>query len=145
MKLFDLFDGDMNLFSEYDKFCDAFSQEKISTTDFLTYTRQLFKDKLDEYLLELIVIIPNIDQQNELYKVWKTDIHPSTTTKSNSSGWTNKKSDENNIYVCRLCQQIMFDSDSDEHNSFHPEFNIQFPSLPAAALPLGRGSGKKKK
>ncbi|CAF1634513.1 unnamed protein product [Adineta ricciae] len=145
MKLFDLFDGDMNLFSEYDKFCDAFSQEKISTTDFLTYTKQLFKDKLDEYLLELIVIIPNIDQQNELYKIWKTDIHPSSTAKSNSSGWTNKKSDENNIYVCRLCQQIMFDSDSDEHNSSHPEFNTQFPSLPAAALPLGRASGKKKK
>jgi hypothetical protein len=39
----------------------------------------------------------------------------------------------------------MFESDTDEHNSYHTEFNTQFPSLPTSAVPLGRSNGKKKK
>ena len=82
----------MNLFVEYDKFCEAFSQNKITSKDFIKFTTQLFKDKLDEYLLELIVIIPNIEQQNELYSIWEKDIHPSsvTTTAPNTNNWTKK-------------------------------------------------------
>jgi len=139
----------MNLFVEYDKFCEAFSQNRIPSKDFIKYTSQLFKDKLDEYLLQLIVIIPNIEQQNELYLIWKNDIHPSSSSSvtqvQNTNNWTKKKLDENSIYICRICQQIMFETDTDEHNSHHAEFNTQFPSLPAAAVPIGRGNGKKKK
>ncbi|CAF1088720.1 unnamed protein product [Adineta steineri] len=143
-KLFDLFDGDMNLFVEYDKFCNAFAQKEITSDDFIKYTKQLFKDKIDEYLLEFIIIIPNIEQQNELYTIWKNDIHPSSTV-MNTNNWTQKKFDENNIHICRICKQILLETDIDEHNSNHPEFNTQFPSLPAAALPIGRATGKKKK
>ena len=134
----------MTLFSEYDRFCEAFSQNQITSKDFIQFTTQLFKDKLDEYLLELIVIIPNIEQQNELYSIWKKDIHPTSTTQ-NTSNWTKKSLDEKNIHICQLCRQIMFESDTDEHNSHHTEFNTQFPSLPAAAVPIGRRSGNKKK
>ncbi|CAF0740473.1 unnamed protein product [Rotaria sordida] len=147
-KLFNLFDGDMNLFMEYDKFCEAFSQNKIASKDFLSYTTQLFKDKFDEYLFELIVIMPNIERQNELYSNWKKD-NPSTSLSSsvtqNKNNWTQKNFDEKNIHTCHICQQIMFESDADEHNSYHTEFNTQFPSLPTAAVPIGRGKGKKKK
>jgi len=136
----------MNLFDEYDKFCEAFSQNKITSKDFIKFTTQLFKDKLDEYLLELIVIIPNIEQQNELYSIWEKDIHGSLITAvQNTSNWTKKNANENNIYICRICRQIMFETDTDEHNSYHTEFNTQFPSLPAAAVSIGRGNGNKKK
>jgi hypothetical protein len=130
----------MTLFTEYDKFCEAFFQNQIKSKDFIKFTTQLFKDKLDEYLLELIVIIPNIEQQNELYSIWKKDIHPTT-----QNNWAKKTVDEKAIHICHICRQIMFESGIDEHNSYHPEFTTQFPSLPAAALPLGRASGKKKK
>ena len=39
----------------------------------------------------------------------------------------------------------MFDGDAEEHNSHHAEFNQEFPSLPSAAVPLGRGKAKKNK
>jgi len=139
----------MTLFIEYDKFCEAFSQNKITSKDFIKFTTQLFKDKLDNYLLELIVIIPNIEQQNELYSIWEKDIHPSsvttTTTAQNTNNWTTKNIDENKIHKCRICRQIMFESDTDEHNTYHTEFNTQYPSLPPSAVPLGRSSEKKKK
>lgn len=141
----------MNLFVEYDRFCDAFFQKTITSKDFIKFTSQLFKDKLDEYLLELILIVPNIEQQNELYTIWEKDIHSSTnsttttTNKSNTSNWTKKNSNNNKIYKCRICQQIMLENDSEEHNSNHSEFNSQFPSLPNSALPIGRGSGRKKR
>ncbi|CAF2332409.1 unnamed protein product [Rotaria sp. Silwood2] len=147
-KLFDLFDGNMNLFTEYDTFCEAFSQNKITSKDFITYTTQLFKDKFDDYLPELIVIMPNIEQQNELYSNWKKDIQStslSSSAKQNKSNWTKKTLDEKSIHICRICRQIMFESDVDEHNSYHTEFNSQFPSLPTAAVPIGRGRGKTKK
>jgi hypothetical protein len=138
----------MTLLINYDKFCDAFSQNQITSKDFIKFTTQLFNDKLDEYLLELIVIIPNIEQQNELYSIWKNDIHPTsatTTIAQNTNNWTTKTLNEKTIHICQICRQIMFESDTDEHNSNHTEFNTQFPSLPTAARPLGRGSGKKKK
>ncbi|CAM2700391.1 unnamed protein product [Rotaria socialis] len=145
-KLFNLFDGDMNLFIQYDQFCEAFSQNKITSNDFITYTTQLFKDKLDDYLLELIVIMPNIERQNELYSNWKKDNDSTVLVATQSkTNWTKKDSNEKNIHLCRVCQQIMFESDIDEHNSNHTEFNTQFPSLPAAAVQLGRGRGKKNK
>jgi hypothetical protein len=134
----------MNLFLEYDKFCEAFSQNKITSKDFIKFTTELFKNKLDEYLLELIVIIPNIEQQNELYSIWENDIHPLSTTQ-NTNNWTRNTLDENNIHKCRICRQIMFQTDTDEHNSYHTEFNTEFPSLPTAAVSIGRNSGKKKK
>lgn len=139
-KLFTLFDGDMNLFVEYDQFCEAFVENKITTNDFIAYTKQLFKDKMDEYLLDLIVIMPNIDRQNELYSIWKKD--NASKIPQSKKNWT-KDSDTRNIHLCRICQQIMFESDVEEHNSNHMEFNTQFPSLPAAAVSLGRGKGKK--
>ncbi|CAF0775306.1 unnamed protein product [Rotaria sp. Silwood1] len=148
-KLFNLFDSDMNLFNEYDKFCEAFSQNKITSQDFMTYTTQLFKGKIDEYLPELIVIMPNIEQQNELYSNWKKNIQSTSSSTAaatqNKTTWTKKNSDEKNIHICRICRQIMFESDVDEHNSYHTEFNTQFPSLPIASVPIGRGRGKTKK
>lgn len=138
----------MNLFMNYDTFCEAFSQNKITSDDFIKFTTELFKDKLEEYLLELIVIMPNIEQQNELYSIWEKNIHSSSVTKTTTqttSNWTKKNADGNQIHKCRICRQIMFDTDIDEHNSYHTEFNTQFPSLPAAAVSIGRGGGKKKK
>ena len=144
-KLFTLFDGDMDLFVQYDQFCEAFSQNKIGSQDFIKFTGELFKDKLDEYLPELIVIIPNIEQQNELYSIWERDIH-STATTQNKTNWTKKENIEDNpLQKCHLCQQVLFENDIDEHNSHHTSFNTQFPSLPPAAVSLGRGGGKKKK
>lgn len=140
-KLLTLFDGDMDLFVQYDEFCEAFSQNKIGSKDFLKFTGELFKDKLDEYLPELIVIMPNIEQQNELYSIWERDIH-STQTKNN---WTKKNIEENLLQKCHICQQIIFNNDIDEHNSHHTSFNTQFPSLPPAAVSMGRGVSKKKK
>lgn len=148
-KLLDLFDGDMNLFVEYDKFCEAFSQNDITSKDFLNYTTQLFKDKLDEYLPELIAIMPNIAQQNELYAYWKKDVQSAPlpfSESQNKTNWTKKNLDKkDSLHICRICRQIIFESDADEHNSHHTEFNTQYPSLPAAAVSIGRGSGKKKK
>lgn len=103
-KLFTLFDGDMDLFVQFDQFCEAFSQNNITSKDFIKITTQLFKDKLDEYLLELIVVIPNIEQQNELYSIWERDIHPSsvTATAQNNTNWTNKNSEGNHAHKCRI-------------------------------------------
>jgi hypothetical protein len=142
-KLFTLFDGDINLVLQYDQFCEAFSQNKITSKDFIEFTTRLFNDKLDQYLLELIMIIPNIEQQNELYSIWENDLHPSTT--QNANNWTKKNHMENNVHKCRICQQIMFETDTIEHNLYHPEFNTQFPSLSTAAIPIGRSNGKKNK
>jgi hypothetical protein len=137
----------MDLFVQYDQFCEAFSQNKITSQDFIKFNTQLFKDKLDEYLLELIVIIPNIEQQNELYSIWENNIHRSSNTAStqNVNNWTKKDHTENNVHKCRICQQIIFETDINEHNSYHKEFNTQFPSLPTTAVPVGRTNGKQKK
>ena len=144
-KLFTLFDGDKDLFDQYEQFCEAYAQKKIASQDFIKFTSELFKEKLDEYLLELIVIMPNIEQQNELHSIWERDIHSITT--QNKNNWTTKKmnNEENHVHKCRICQQIIFESDIDEHNSHHTLFNTQFPSLPPAAISIGRGGGKKKK
>jgi hypothetical protein len=136
----------MTLFVEYDKFCEAFYQNTISSKDFIKYSTDLFQDKLDEYLLELIFITPNIEQQNELYSIWKKDIHTASSAASqNTNNWTKKTLDEKKVHVCQICRQVMFETEMEEHNSHHTEFNIQFPSLPPAAVSIGRGNGKKKK
>ena len=132
----------MNLLIEYDRFCEAFYQKTVTTKDFLKFTKELFKDKLNEYLLDLIVLVPNIEQQNELNTLWKTDVQSAPLQTLNN--WTKKTNDEKTIHACRLCQQITFECDIDEHNSHHTEFNTQFPSLPAATVSIGRASGRKK-
>ena len=142
-KLYELFDSDMELLVHYDQFCEAFHQRVISTEDFLKFTKELFKDKLEEYLLELIVLTPDIKQQIELFTIWKSEIQ--TKTRESVKNWTTKNLDEKSVYQCRLCQQIMFDSDSEAHNSHHPQLDAEFPSLPSSAISLGRGKGKSKK
>ena len=147
-KIFELFDGDMNLFVEYDQFCEAFSQNKITTNDFIIYTMQLFKEKFNEYLLELIVIMPNIEKQNELYTRLKNDTYSasiSSGTPQSKSNWAKNNLDDNNIYICLICRQIMFTIDADEHKSYHTGFDAQFPSLPTTAVSIGRGGRKKNK
>jgi hypothetical protein len=127
----------MSLISEYDRFCQAFAEKSIETNDFMELTRQLLGDKLDENLLDLIVILPQIEQQNELYSIWKKkEVHPVTT--KNTTNWTKKDQTNRTIYQCRVCQQIMFNSDAEEHNGYHPELENEFPSLPSAAVSIGR-------
>ena len=132
----------MNLLIQYDGFCEAFYQKTVTVTDFLKFTKELFKDKLNEYLLDLIVLVPNIEQQNELNVLWKANMQSSPLQTPNN--WTKKTSDEKTMHTCRLCQQIMFECDIDEHNSHHAEFDTQFPSLPAATVRIGRANGRKK-
>lgn len=142
-KLFDLFDNDFDLLTEYDKFCQAYCESSIKTDDFLKFTTELFKDKLEEYLIEFITILPDIKKQIELYQIWSKEIQ--TQKVSAGKNWTKKDVDKKTIYQCHLCQQIMFDSDGEEHSSHHPQFNTDFPSLPAATIPLGRSKRKQNK
>lgn len=137
----------MNLFNEYDKFCQAFAEKSVNSTAFLTFTRELFQDKFNEYLLELIVLIPNIDQQNELHALWKKE-NPSSTALGTAaaSNWTKKNfSASEELSQCHRCRQLMFANQADEHKTHHSDFNADFPSLPAASVSLGRGKGKKSK
>jgi len=139
-KLLKLFDGDMNLMIEYDKFCQSFTEKNIKSDDFLKFTRELFHEKFNEYFLDLIVLIPNIDQQNELWTFWKNE-NPTST-----SNWTKKMSvdDQRRISQCQHCHQLILDENLAEHKSHHIDFNADFPSLPSASVSIGRGKGGKK-
>ena len=133
----------MNLFTEYDRFCQAFAEKNINSTAFLSFTRELFQEKFNDYLLELIVLIPNIDQQNELYALWNKENPSSGTTASN---WTKKPSaGSEEISQCHRCRQLMFARQAEEHKTHHSDFNADFPSLPAASVSLVRSKGKKSK
>ncbi|CAF0953192.1 unnamed protein product, partial [Didymodactylos carnosus] len=123
-KLYELFDGDMNLLSNYEKFCDAFITGEIDVQYFIKKTLDLFKDKSDDYILNLLLLIPNIEKQNEIYKIWLNEVHPKQT----NNCW-NKVVDSTHVQ-CHLCQQLLLPQDYTEHTKYHPEFQQDYPELP---------------
>jgi hypothetical protein len=141
-KLNELFDNDRTLCNEYETFCQAYYDKTIDSMNFIRLTRELLKEKFDEYLMELIVLTPNIEQQNELYDIWQCDRTSSSAVSTNN--WTTTNAGPiKTIHRCHLCQQIVFDVDVEQHNSHHTEFNAEYPSLPSAAVSFGRVKGNR--
>ncbi|XP_023017718.2 E3 ubiquitin-protein ligase ZNF598 isoform X1 [Leptinotarsa decemlineata] len=94
---------------EFKTYSDLFRNGCYPTIKYYDHCKDVLGSYFDEIFPELLVLLPDIAKQQELYKVYDGK---------------NKK----NLIVCETCKQIIYKRELADHYNFHILDN-QFPSL----------------
>ncbi|CAH1113630.1 unnamed protein product [Psylliodes chrysocephalus] len=94
---------------EFKTYSDLFRNSAYPITKYYEYCKEVLGDKFDDVFPELLVLLPDIEKQQELYRVF--------------DGKTKK-----NMVVCENCKQVIFNKELSEHYNNHVLEN-QFPML----------------
>ncbi|XP_057666436.1 E3 ubiquitin-protein ligase ZNF598 [Diorhabda carinulata] len=100
---------DNDAIKEFKTYSDLFRNGAYPTNKYYEHCREILGDKFDEVFPELLVLLPDLEKQQELYRVYDGK---------------NKK----NLVVCENCKQIIFKKELSEHYNNHILEN-QFPTL----------------
>ncbi|XP_050302128.1 E3 ubiquitin-protein ligase ZNF598 isoform X2 [Anthonomus grandis grandis] len=97
---------------EFKSLSDKFRKGEIKAKQYYDHCKKILNNKLDDLLPELLVLLPDIDKQQELYQ--------------QISGKCKEK-----LLICENCGQIIFKWELSEHYNHHRLEN-HFPSLGSA-------------
>lgn len=93
---------------EFRNYSNLFRSGTLPSRMFYEHCKVVLGDKFNEIFPELLVLLPDIEKQQELYVVHMED----------------GKGD--GLIVCESCNQIVFKTEVKHHNSYH---NLDFPPL----------------
>lgn len=93
---------------EFRNYSNLFRGGTLPARMFYDHCKVVLGDKFDEVFPELLVLLPDIEKQQELYKSHMEE------------GKTN------DLVVCEGCNQILFKMEVKHHNTYH---NLDFPPL----------------
>ncbi|CAG9860455.1 unnamed protein product [Phyllotreta striolata] len=100
---------DNDSIKEFKAYSDLFKNSAYPTMKYYEYCREILGDKFDNIFPELLVLLPDIDKQQELYRVL--------------DGKSKKA-----LEICENCKQVIFKKELREHYNSHILEN-QFPTL----------------
>lgn len=98
-----------DVIKEFKTYSALFRNGAYPTKNFYEHCKSVLGDRFDDIFPELMVLLPDIPKQQELY---------------NSYDGKNKKG----LLVCENCKQIIFKKELSEHYNYHVLDN-QFPTL----------------
>lgn len=101
--------------TEFKTYSAEYRDGKISADQYYEYCKALLAANFSELFPELLALLPDIDKQQELYKVCE-------------------ESSKKNLIQCVNCNQVIFKNELPEHYSYHT-LESQFPSLGKAEDP----------
>ncbi|CAG9824565.1 unnamed protein product [Phaedon cochleariae] len=94
---------------EFKTYSDLFRNGGYPTSKYYEHCKDILLDDFEDIFPELLVLLPDIEKQQELYKVYNGK---------------NKK----NLIICENCKQIIYKKELSDHYNYHILDN-QFPSL----------------
>ena len=125
---------DNEKFTQFKHLSSEYRQNTISATDYYNKCSELMgKEKFSKVFLELLILLPDINKQQDLLKAYSVINEPSGKV-SKKASWVTQ--DNLNIKVCSDCKQVLCDKDYSDH--IHQTETQDFPSL--ASVSTG-GSG----
>lgn len=98
------------VFREFKQYSDLFRSGTLPADKFYNHCKSLLGNSFAEVFPELLVLLPDIVKQQELYKVHV------------------REDNAKNLVVCSACQQVVFKDELKAHNTFH-NMNEEFPAL----------------
>ncbi|XP_064603031.1 E3 ubiquitin-protein ligase ZNF598-like isoform X2 [Liolophura sinensis] len=109
-----------------------FRQGALSGKNYYDQCLNLFgKDKLSKIFPELLVLLPDIDMQQELLKVYLCEVKES----GKKAGWNTSSS---TFVTCPVCRQVLLPTDQQEHLALH-NVDSDFPALSHSGVRTGPG------
>jgi hypothetical protein len=100
---------DSDTIKEFKTYSAKFRDGSMSPEQYYEYCKAILEVNFKELFPELLVLLPDIDKQQDLYRV--CDSEP-----------------KRNLVVCEKCKQVVFKRELGEHYNFHA-LDSQFPSL----------------
>ncbi|KAJ8916113.1 hypothetical protein NQ315_004480, partial [Exocentrus adspersus] len=94
---------------EFKNYSDLFRNGVLPTRKYYDHCKEVLGSSFDDIFPELLVLLPDIDKERELYDIYDGK---------------NKK----NLIACENCKQIIFKRELSEHYNYHSLDN-HFPSL----------------
>nr|CAH7752065.1 unnamed protein product [Callosobruchus chinensis] len=114
---------DSDTIKEFKTYSDLFRNGGFPTDNYYEHCKQVLGRLFEEIFPELLVLLPDIDKQQELYRVY--------------DGKSKKQ-----LVTCENCKQVIYRKELTEHYSYHTLDN-QFPSLDAGKSQASNGAWKK--
>ncbi|EFA07884.1 E3 ubiquitin-protein ligase ZNF598 [Tribolium castaneum] len=100
-------DGDT--IQEFKSYSAKFREGAMPPEDYHEYCKALLGPSFKELFSELLVLLPDIEKQQDLYRVCGPEVRK-------------------NLVVCENCSQVVFKRELSEHYNYHA-LDSQFPSL----------------
>lgn len=104
--------SDNDTIMEFKTLSDKFRKGDMDAKKYHEHCRKVLGNKFDEVFPELLVLLPDIEKQQEIYKVL-----------------SGKSKD--NLVVCENCKQVIFKGELSDHYNYH-RLDNHFPSLGSA-------------
>jgi len=103
-------------FARFKDLSHQYKEDKIDSSAYLTHCNAILEStsKLDSFVADLIVLLPQIDKQQQLSKAFKAKFPESKALSE--------------LMSCDYCHQVMKRSDSKMHNDLHG-IDEEFPAL----------------
>lgn len=95
---------------DFKQYSDLFRSGTLPANKFYNHCKSLLGNSFEEVFPELLVLLPDIVKQQELYKVHV------------------REGNSKNLVVCSSCQQVVFTDELKAHNTYH-NLNEEFPAL----------------
>lgn len=95
---------------EFKKWSDAFRNGTFPANEYYNYCKSALKTNFDEIFVELLVLLPDIEKQQQLFKVYDSKL----------------KSQQ--LVICENCKQVILKRELTDHYNYHTLDN-HFPSL----------------
>lgn len=87
---------------EFRNYSNLFRSGTLPARMFYDHCKVVLSSKFSEVFPELLVLLPDIEKQQELYKVHMEE-----------------KKKDSNLMVCEICKQIVFKKEMKHHTSYH--------------------------
>ncbi|CAH1986358.1 unnamed protein product [Acanthoscelides obtectus] len=108
---------------EFKTYSDLFRNGGFPTDNYYAHCKQVLGSNFEEIFPELLVLLPDIDKQQELFRVY--------------DGKGKKL-----LVICENCKQVIYRKELTEHYSYHT-LDSQFPSLDVGKPQGSNGAWKK--
>lgn len=95
---------------EFKNYSELFRSGTLPASKYYDHCKCILGPDFEEVFPELLVLLPDIEKQQELYKVHTA------------------KTDCKNLLVCDVCKQVVHKSELSNHNVYH-NLNEEFPAL----------------
>lgn len=112
-------------FKEFDQVSRAFFNDDISPNHYYSKCCDMFRNKLNQVLLDLIVLLPDIRKQKHLLSAHETSVKQKKGVILKKAGvWEIKSDSELDFVVCPMCGQVLNKKDGPDHITTHQKKQI---------------------
>lgn len=114
--------------NDFKKLSTDYRHKRLSAANFYSDCLNLFGDYFYQILPEMVALVPDIERQNDLFKIWCDSIDQ---IKSQRKIWRAVKNESSTdletictCLPCPSCGQIVIENDFDQHITYHSNFVI---------------------